>query len=104
MYKLVVVFSDCCDLLNAIFTYSLQLGDYALFTPDKYGNYLAVTVDGKHYYLDKKSATTFTVTHELPCKLKLLFGKITSRVHCEVKKVSILSLEILTVNIVFLFN
>ena len=57
--------------------------------PDKYSNYLAVTVDGKDYYLDKKSASTFTVFHELPCKSKMLIGKISDRVYCEVKKVNI---------------
>ena len=57
--------------------------------PDKYNNYLAVTVDGKVYYLDKKSSCTFTTFHELPCKLKMLVGKISGRVHCEVKKVKL---------------
>ena len=67
---------------------SLQVGDIALFFPDKYGNYLAITVDNKVYYLDKKSASTFTMQHEACNKiLKLLIGKITNRVHCEVKKV-----------------
>ena len=80
---------------------SLQLGDYALFMPDKYGNYLAITVDGKDYYLDKKSASTFTLLHELPCKSKLLVGKISSRVHCEVKKVNIYTFLMVIVNFVF---
>ena len=72
-----------------LFTCSLQLGDYALFMPDKYGNYLAITVDSKVYYLDTKSSSTFTIYHELPSKSKFLVGKISSRQHCEVKKVNI---------------
>ena len=76
---------------ETLFTYSLQVGDYALFMEDKYSNYLAVTVDGKDYYLDKKSACTFTEFHELPCKSKMLVGRISGRVHCEVKKVNILT-------------
>ncbi|XP_065883656.1 RB1-inducible coiled-coil protein 1-like [Dysidea avara] len=66
---------------------NLQVGDIALFYPDKHGNYFAVTVDSKVYYLDKKSSGTFTTHHEACNKIvKLLVGKVTGRVHCEVKK------------------
>ena len=34
---------------------SLQIGHVALFMCDQYGNYLALTVDGKTYYLDSES-------------------------------------------------
>lgn len=34
---------------------SLQVGDNALFISDQYGNYLALTVDEKTYYLNHTS-------------------------------------------------
>lgn len=35
---------------------SLQVGDVGLFMTDQYGNYLALSLDAKTYYLDVESA------------------------------------------------
>ena len=41
-------------------THSLHIGDLALFLSDRYHNYLALSVDGKIYYLNHSCLATFT--------------------------------------------
>ena len=44
----------CCCM------YSLQVGDVALFMTDAHGNYLALSVDGKTYYLNHSCVSSFS--------------------------------------------
>jgi len=39
---------------------SLQVGDVALFMTDGHGNYLALSVDGKTYYLNHSCVSSFS--------------------------------------------
>ena len=39
---------------------SLQVGDVALFMTDAHGNYLALSVDGKTYYLNHSCVSSFS--------------------------------------------
>lgn len=40
--------------------HSLRVGDLALFLTDRYKNYLALSVDGRIYYLNHSCIPTFT--------------------------------------------
>jgi hypothetical protein len=71
---------------------SLQVDDVALFCVDSFNNYLALSVDGKTYYLDQGCAARFSGHWQErvkpPLKQKLLIGRITSKLHVEVRKES----------------
>ena len=56
---IIIVTFGCHGYPIAPPTHSLRVGDTALFIQDGYSNFLALTVDGRMYYLNHSSAERF---------------------------------------------
>ena len=48
------------EFVACVLMSSLQVGDVALFMTDAHGNYLALSVDGKTYYLNHSCVSSFS--------------------------------------------